>query len=183
MTAGVVLSGCASADGGDETTTSPTVTENPGNPWDLPIEQRPALFDPCAEIPIEAIEEGVGAKVDPNSSLTRHEPGSLMACGWTNEQVHVTAAASWKSRAQFLNDKSLRQVEQGGRRMRMVEVGDQTGSTCLQLFFTSRGATWIKVDVVNGLGEFRGNRFVEACDALDQAIAPLLKFVPEGDFK
>lgn len=188
VAAGVVLSGCASADGGEETstTTSPAAAGEPGNPWDLPIEQRPALFDPCAEIPIEAIEEGVGKAVELSESLTRHRPGRLMGCGWINEEVHVTAASSWKSRSDYMADQSLVRVTdsravQDDRGLRMVESGDQTDSTCLQLFFTESGAVWIKLDIVTGLGSFRGAKFVKACDALDEAIVPIMPYIPEGD--
>ena len=60
----VVLSGCATGDGNNQgaTTTSPAADEAPANPWDVPLEQRPALFDPCEEIPIEAVEEAIDRK-------------------------------------------------------------------------------------------------------------------------
>ncbi|MGN0101195.1 MAG: DUF3558 family protein [Dietzia sp.] len=182
---GVGLSGCASAGGEEEptaTTTSSASAEESGNPWDLPIEQRPALFDPCAEIPVDAVEDAVGRPVSSNDVLMRHEPDELMACGWVSDQVHLTVAASWKTRSQYLEDAAMVTVDHDGRGLKMTEAGDQTDSTCLQVFFTQRGSTWVKLDIVTGLGEFRGERFVAACDALDQALAPLVELIPEGDF-
>ena len=62
VAAAVVVSGCG-ADHGEGTTTSAS-PEAPVNPWDLPLEERPDLFDPCAEIPIEAVEEALGGPVE-----------------------------------------------------------------------------------------------------------------------
>ncbi|WP_256821189.1 DUF3558 family protein [Dietzia sp. Die43] len=191
VAAGVVLSGCASADGGEDkstTTTSPAAAEEPGNPWDLPIEQRPALFDPCAEIPIEAIEEGVGKAVQPIESLTRHEPRTLMSCGWKSPEVHFSALSTWKAREDYLADRTFvvrdREYRKSGRTsLRLVEKGDTLGGTCLQLFFTSAGTVWLRLDSTDGLGRFKGKELVNACDALDAATESVLPFVPKGDFK
>lgn len=64
----------------------------------------------------------------------------------------------------------------------MVEFGDRTDSTCLQLFFTGSGAVWVKLDIVTGLGRFRGAQFVKACDALEEAMVPIMPYIPEGNF-
>ncbi|MCT2078035.1 DUF3558 domain-containing protein, partial [Dietzia cinnamea] len=186
----VVLSGCASADGGEEapTTTSSAAAEESGNPWDLPVERRPALFDPCAEIPVEAIEKGVGKAVEPMDSLMRHEPGILMSCGWRSSEVQFTALSTWKSRAEYLADRSFvvrdREYSKSGRSsLRLVEKGDNSGGTCLQVFFTRVGTVWVKLDSTSGLGEFKGEQLVKACDALDDAIEPVMPYIPEGDFR
>lgn len=188
VAAGVLLSGCGAGQGGDETTTtSPIVTETSANPWDLPIEQRPALFDPCAEIPIEAVEQAVGGPVEPDERLTNRRPGELVTCGWANSEVMINTIGTWKSREGYLADPSffLRRQDSailGRRGLTMVEAGDRTDSTCLQLFFTGRGTAYIKLDLIDGLSEFRGQRFTKACDVLDEAIVPLLPYIPEGDF-
>ncbi|HMT49005.1 MAG TPA: DUF3558 family protein [Dietzia sp.] len=188
LAACVVLSACASGEGGQQaTTTSPSATEAPGNPWDLPIEQRPALFDPCAEIPVEAIEQGVGGPVELDERLTRHRPGRLMGCGWSNDEVQFTSASSWKSKSDYLADPSFVLESQGissplGRGLRLSESGDGTDRSCLHVFFTDRGSTWIKLDLVGALSEYRGERFSKACDVFDNAISPVLPFVPGGDF-
>ena len=183
-----VMSACGvSQDNDQATTTSPAAAEETINPWDLPIEQRPALFDPCAEIPIEAVEQGVGGPVAVSDLLARHRPGELMTCGWQNREVHVTSVSTWKSREDFLSDPNFvirnEEYEVSGRPgLRLVETGDNSDSTCIQLFFTGRGTVWVKLDLVGGLSEFRGHRFSEACGALDQAIGPIMMHLPQEDF-
>ena len=187
VAAGVVLSGCASADGGDETTTSPTDTQAPGNPWDLPIEQRPALFDPCAEIPVAAIEEGVGSPVQPADLVHHHKPDELYACGWQNDEVLFGVVGTWQSRQGFLDHSGLvpidlRSVVHERPSLRATEVGDRGEENCYQVFFTSRGAVVVNIALMTALRTFRGERSVDACVVLDQTIGPVMEFIPEGDF-
>ncbi|WP_372450555.1 DUF3558 family protein [Dietzia psychralcaliphila] len=184
-----MLSGCASDQGGDQaTTTSPVVTESPSNPWDLPIEQRPALFDPCAEIPIEAVEQGVGSAVVGIAKFSNRDPGELISCGWGNDEVQLSLLSTWKSRDEFILDSEFKvedaQVRVGERSgLRLSGRDDLFDSSCVQLFFTSRGTVWMRLDLVTGLNEFNGNRLSKACEVIDQAILPLVDMVPEGDFQ
>lgn len=186
VTACVVLSACGANQNNDQaTTTSAAADEEPTNPWELPIEQRPALFDPCTEIPIEAVEQGVGESVEVNELLTRHEPG-LMVCGWKSRSVHINALSTWKPREAYVSDPSfvvqdLDKETSGRRSLLLVEKGDYSDSTCLQLFFTPAGTVWVKLDLVSGLNEFSGKRFTKACDALDEAILPIIPHLPRGD--
>ncbi|WP_163376376.1 DUF3558 family protein [Dietzia sp. Alg238-R159] len=189
VAAGVVLSGCASADGGEDTstTTSPAAAEEPGNPWDLPIEQRPALFDPCAEIPVEAVEEAVGAAVQPDDLVHHHRPDELYACGWKNDEVLFGVVGTWQDRQGFLDHSRLvpidsQSIVQGRPSLRAAEVGDRGAENCYQVFFTSRGGVVLNVALMSVLREFRGERSVNACDVLDQIIEPVMQYVPEGDF-
>ena len=189
VAAGVVVSGCASADGGEETstTTSPAAAEEPGNPWDLPIEQRPALFDPCAEIPIEAVEQVLGAPVQEIDEFTRHNPGSLMVCGWESEEAHFSVLSTWKSRDEYLADEMFEvrdeNSEVAGRSgIRLSNADDMFNSTCIQLFFTSQGTVWLELALVNSLNEFRGERRSDACRAMDEAVDPVMTLIPKGDF-
>lgn len=187
LAACVVLSGCGAGQEDDQTTTtSPVVTETPGNPWDLPIEQRPALFDPCAEIPVEAVEQGVGGPVEANELLTRYEPAGLMVCAWKSEDAHVNVLSTWKPLEAYLSDpsfvvKDVKYETSGRRSLLMVEKGDNSDSTCLQVFSTPVGTVWIKLDLVSGLNKFNAKRFVKACDALDEAAFPILPYLPKGD--
>lgn len=187
VAAGVVLSGCASADGGEETstTTSPAAAEEPGNPWDLPIEQRPALFDPCSEIPVEAIEEGVGSPVKPVEEYRRQEPGSLMACGWANEEIDLSILSTWKSREDYLADTMFivgDSTEAYGRSgFRLLDSSDPGGRSCIQMFFTERGAIWVKIDLFGMSRNFQGDQYSNSCEALDTVIAPVVSHIPEGN--
>lgn len=189
LAACVVLSGCASDQGGDQaTTTSPVVTESPSNPWDLPIEQRPPLFDPCAEIPIEAVEQGVGGPVEEVEEFEKHQTGELMSCGWSNDELHFGVLSTWKSREDYMVDRMFvvqdANAEVAGRTgLQISERGDISDSTCLQLFFTSQGTVWVSLDLISSFNEFKGDRFTPACEALNEAIIPIMEFVPEGDFR
>ena len=184
---GVVLSGCASADGGEEapTTTSAAAPEESGNPWDLPVEQRPALFDPCAEIPVEAIEEGVGSPVREDSELRIDRPGELLACGWKNEEVIFGVLSTWKSREDYSRDKmfEVSEFEVAGRPgVRLIGTADMGRHSCQQLFFTSQGTVFASVDLVHGLGSFKGEILADPCSVLSEVIVPTMPFFPKGDF-
>ncbi|MFN3602110.1 MAG: DUF3558 family protein [Dietzia sp.] len=189
LAACVVLSGCGAGQEDDQaTTTSTAVTETPGNPWHLPIEQRPPLFDPCAEIPIEAVEQGVGGPVEKVDEFENRQTGELMSCGWANSELHFGVLSTWKSREDYLADRmfviqdSNSEVE-GRTGIRISERGDGSDSTCLQLFFTGKGTVWVSLDLVNALNEFKGARFTPACEALSEAILPVVNYIPEGDFR
>ncbi|MGW8592695.1 DUF3558 family protein [Dietzia sp. NPDC055877] len=182
----MVLSGCVS-DAEDVTTMSPS-PETPVNPWDLPLEERPDLFDPCAEIPVEAIDEGVGSPLEVVEQFQNYKPGELISCGWKTDEVHVSLLSTWKSREEFLADSTVSVIDAdsnatGRPSLRMQEAADSTNMTCFHLFFTEQGAVMYVLDLVNTLHSFRGERFVDSCDALDKAVVPVVPLLPRGDFK
>lgn len=187
LAAGLVLSGCASGDDQAQTTTTTSaVAENSANPWDLPLEQRPPLFDPCAEIPIEAVEEGVGSALEPEVGYSNMKSGELTSCGWTNDEVHIGLLSTWKSRADYLADGAFvvkdSQAEVGGRNaIRLSDTGDNTSGTCVLLFFTPKGAVWFSLDLATSLNRFKENQFSEACTVIDEAVEPIMEYLPGGD--
>ncbi|MBS7549185.1 DUF3558 family protein [Dietzia massiliensis] len=189
VAAGVVLSGCASADGGGETptTTSTAAPEESGNPWDLPVEQRPALFDPCAEIPVEAVEGVVGTPVESAENLRNHDRGELFSCGWKNDEILFGVVGTWRARHEFLSDRGFEAIDNksmvaGRPGFRARDRGDQFNTTCYQVFFTSRGAVVLNVNLIDSMGAFQGAPLSEACEVLDAVIEPIMKFIPKGDF-
>ena len=185
---GVVLSGCGTADGDDTTTTTPTtsVAEQSNSPWDLPLEQRPALFDPCAEIPVESIEQGLGGPVTPVPEYENHKPGELLSCGWETEEVEINILSTWKSRNDYIADRTftVENNEINGRPgMRGLDnIGDRDFS-CVQLFFTERGTVWLMLGLLDLYKEFRGVRLADPCWALEEVISPIMPHFPEGDFE
>jgi len=187
----LVLSGCGTSDG-EETTTTATATasaaEQPGNPWDLPLEQRPALFDPCTEIPVEAIEQGLGGPVKPVGAFENHLPGDLKSCGWRAEEADLTMLSTWKSREDYLTDHSFDVVstweELNGRvGMRILEAKWNPDRSCIQLFFTERGTTWVQVHLKALYMELEGQRRTNACEFIDQVTQPVMAYLPKGDFQ
>lgn len=188
VAAGMVLSGCASGDGeGASTTTSPAATEPSSNPWDLPIEQRPALFDPCAELPVEAVEAGFGPTLKPDQAVHHNRPGELHSCGWKNNEVLVGVVGTWLSKQGFLEDRELVAIDTesvflGRPGLRATDRSASRDDICYQIFFTSRGAVVVNVNLLTALREFRGERSSKACEVLDQTIGPIVEQLPEGDF-
>ncbi|GAA1051882.1 hypothetical protein GCM10009570_04710 [Dietzia natronolimnaea] len=189
LAACAVMSACGvSQDNDQAATTSPAAAEETINPWDLPIEQRPALFDPCAEIPIEAVEQGVGESVEAVEEFSRNDTRDLVSCGWKTREIHFVLLATWKSKDNYLSDPAFvvidEQADPNGRRiLRLTETGDDASRTCTQLYFTSRGTFWASLDLVTALREFKGRRFANACEVLAGAIGPILVYIPEGDYR
>lgn len=189
LAAGLVLSGCGPGNDQDQTTTTTTsaAAQSSANPWDLPLEQRPPLFDPCAKIPVEAVEEGVGNRVESVSDYERNRPGDLLSCGWKNDEVHFIVLSTWKSRDEYLEDRTFSVAEAestfaGRKGLLLTEPSNTSDTTCIQLFFTSEGTVMVSLDMTSGLSEFKGEKFVQACDALADAISPIIPMIPEGEF-
>lgn len=192
VAAAVVLSGCGTGDGGETTTTTATATtsaaEQQGNPWDLPLEQRPVLFDPCTEIPIEAIEQGIGRPAEQVRGYERHRPGDRMACNWRTGDADLTILTTWKSPEDYLADREFTVVntreELNGRAgMRLVDAIGDPDRWCLQLLFTERGTTWVQVHLNNFDKEFDGQLVPNACAVIDQVSQPVMEYLPKGDFQ
>lgn len=186
LAACVVLTGCAS-DPGDEMTTSSPVAQAPTNPWDLPLEQRPPLFDPCEEIPVEAVEKGLASSVEKLSTATRHEPGSLMSCSWSSDEVIFGVLSTWKSREDYIADdmftvQELDSTLSGTNGLLLTEPTDQSQSTCIHLLFTGLGTVMMSLDMTTSLNEFNGENMIEACEALAEVVAPVVPYIPEGEF-
>lgn len=186
-----VLSGCAggNVDDGERNfpSTSQVITETQANPWDLPIEDRPELFDPCAEIPVEAVQEVVGGPVEPAENLHNHRPGDLLTCGWKNKEVLFGIIGTWLSIEDFMSDTTFdntdpNSVVAGRSGFRATDKGDQFETTCYQGFFTGRGAVVVNVNLIDSLGEFQGAMFSTACEVLEQRIDPIMQYIPEGNF-
>lgn len=182
LAATVVLSGCGTGDESATTTSPPP--EASVNPWDLPLEERPALFDPCAEIPFEAIQEGAGSPVTRDDQFRISEPGELLACGWRSDEIIFSALSTWKSRDEYLNDRAFIPIENSMSGRPGLELRDTVGThSCQQAFFTSSGTVFLAIDLVTGMSTFRGEHFSEACDVLDEVTAPILSSLPEGDYR
>lgn len=188
VAAGVVVAGCASVDGDPlATTTGPVITETSGNPWDLPIEQRPALFDPCAEIPVEAVEQGVGGPVAKAPQFSGHQTADLLSCGWKSDEMLVVVLATWKSHGEYLENPTgvidSFDVEVAGRNALRLTDRPEDPNSCRYLFFTTSGTIAVSVALTTGLDTFRGKDFTAVCDALHEVSLPIAEFVPEGDFR
>lgn len=183
-----MLSGCGTSGEGSTAPSTSSVAEPSNNPWDLPLEQRPALFDPCAEIPIEAVEQGLGGPVEPVNSRTHHRPGELMSCAWRTEEASISILGTWKSYDDYLADRTLNAVEPeydiGGKLgMRMLDSRRVNDRACYQLFFSESGTVLLALDLYDLLRKFNGQRDTDACSALEQVALPITAHLPSGDFR
>lgn len=186
VAASMMLSGCGTSGEGSTAPSTSSVAEPSNNPWDLPLEQRPALFDPCAEIPIEAVEQGLGGPVEPVEEFVSHKPGELLSCGWETEATDISILSTWKGRSDYIADRTITVEDNAiGDRpgMRGLDNIDDSGRSCIQLFFTERGTVWLMISLLSSFREFRGERFADACSALEQVIPPIMAHYPQGDFQ
>lgn len=185
IAAAVVLSGCG-ADDGEDTTTSPP-PEASVNPWDLPLEERPELFDPCAEIPVEAVEEALGGLVEPDELVHNHRPNELHTCGWKNDELIFIVTSTWRSKQGFLTHTGFgpfntESVVEGRASYRARDRDDSSNDTCYQVFFTSRGAVVVNVNLIDPFNVFQGSRNSDACTVLDQTIGSIINHLPAEDY-
>lgn len=185
VAAAVTLSGCGA--GNDESTTTSPSPEASVNPWDLPLEERPDLFDPCAEIPIEAVEEALGGPVKPDEQLYNYKQNRLHTCGWSNDEVLVGVVGTWMSPQEFLTDSTFGPIDtkssvNGRASFRTSDRIDQFNSSCYQIFFTSEGAVVLNIVLLKTMGQYQAQTFTKSCDVLEDVIDPLMPYVPEGDF-
>ena len=183
VAAAVVVSGCG-ADDGEGTTTSAS-PEAPVNPWDLPLEERPDLFDPCAELPIEAVEEALGGPVELDEQLRIERPGELLSCGWKSNEAIFGVVGTWKSREEYISDTSFvhAEIKSGSRRgLRLVDKSDLGANRCRDVFFSASGAVFISLDLFTGTTAFKGKDFTEPCKALTQISQTILSYTGTGSF-
>ena len=186
LAAAVVLSGCGAVEE-NVTTTSPS-PEAPVNPWDLPLEDRPALFDPCAEIPVESIQQALGNHAEPLDQFTRHQPGELLVCGWENQDLDLSVLSTWKSHDEYLSDPAIavQDVDSYVAGRSGIRAAQRRGSEyfgCIQLFFTERGTVWLRSELKGTFEEYKGERFADPCTALDDISSELVSHIPAGDFR
>lgn len=189
LAAGLVLSGCASGDDQAQTTTTTSAAaERSGNPWDLPLEQRPPLFDPCAEIPVEAVEEAVGGPMEPLDSFTNRRPGELLSCGWRGDEVHLTVLSTWKAQDDFLSDPKYQVANDefpisGRIGIQLTENAQSDERGCHIGIFTPRGSVIIGLGLHTSLHEFRGEYFAQACEVQAEVAPPIISLFPKGDIR
>jgi len=186
-----VLPGGGGGGLGDGTATvvssAPAVAAATGNPWDLPLEQRPPLFDPCTEIPESALREAGFSPDMRKPELTMHKPGEGMACAWGSSEVVLTVVAGWRTPSEVralyeLQYQGPVKVAQRGAEM-YFETGDGGHRTITNVFYTGRGSIYISTDSVSALREFKGAKFTDARIVFEETVNPVVEVFPEGDFR
>lgn len=160
--------------------------EGPVDPWTLPVDQRPPLFDPCTEIPADVLAQfSEGGEQD--EKMARNEPGNIFSCSWDTSEASLDLVASWKSRAELESERvmnfMLGQAPASSRSQKAVPVGSESDHDCREVFFTERGTIMLGVRIFNSLRSYRGRSFVNSCDALDSKVGQVESYLPWGDFR
>ena len=111
-----------------------------------------------------------------------------MSCGWRAEEADLIMLSTWKSRREYLADRSFdvvsAQEELNGRvGMRLLDANWNPDESCYQLFFTERGTAWVQVHLKDLYMEFDGQRRANACEVIDQVSQPIMTYLPKGDFQ
>lgn len=66
------------------------------DPWTLPLEERPPVFNPCEEIDESFLEDGGYSGMSTEPGLENHGAGGFgHSCSWANESVEITIVTSW----------------------------------------------------------------------------------------
>ena len=119
------LSACSLADA--DTATHPRASFSAGNaennasspsadPWTLPIEARPDLFNPCTEV---AAEDLAAAGLDglapwPEAEFDQDSP-YIKQCGWKNEDLSFKISSAWSELEEFSPGEGSETLSPGTR--------------------------------------------------------------------
>lgn len=88
----VAVGGC----GATEPDPPTTVVQSQPDPWTLPLEDRPPVFNPCEEITAEELESLGLEDVQVDPSVEKHNVSlDSHMCGWTGYPMSLMVAASW----------------------------------------------------------------------------------------
>ena len=186
-----VLAGCVLGDEGEPaagTVTAAamesTAPSAPANPWDLPLEARPPLFDPCTEIPESVLNEVGFTAADLEEGMTVHRPGDLLGCNWTGDEVMLDVFTKWVnprdlSAIQQVNiDGEFKFQERVGLKFHPIDDENDAGV----VFFTERGAVFVMVRLATVLGGYRGNPDAKPNEILEGITKSLIGTFPGGDY-
>ena len=186
-----VLPGGGGGELGDGTATvvssAPAVAAATGNPWDLPLDQRPPLFDPCTEIPESALREAGFTPDMRKPELTMRKPGEGMACAWGNSEVLANMISVWRTPEEVREMEHIAfqgVIEVDGRNAEeYFEVGDYGHRTDRAFFYTGRGAVSLSISSVSAVREFKGRYGVDAREVFRSTSSPFVAAIPSGDYR
>lgn len=109
---GGTLSACSSGDDGGAPLprgSAATGADAPSpasvDPWTLPIEERPELFNPCTEISLEDLEAAGLENPTPRPEAEDHSDNPpLRQCGWEADNFTVVIGTFWRRMNSFAED-------------------------------------------------------------------------------
>lgn len=101
--------GTAALPGASDTSTSPA--PDSVDPWTLPIEERPELFNPCTEISLHDLTAaGLENPTPRPEAEDSSENPPLHQCGWNTDNFTVIIGAHW-TRLEDLGNRAVETIE------------------------------------------------------------------------
>lgn len=187
---GGTLSACSFGDDGaaplpegsaaaDTAASSPAVED----PWTLPIEDRPELFNPCTEISLEDLTAAGLENPTPRPQAEDHSddpPGHQ--CGWEADNFSLTIGTLWRSMDDFsegAHERITSETEVGEYRLGTLESeSNNRRMSCAVATDTSLGL--LTIDAVRSAFEVNSMRIdQDTCEDLKTLFAGLVPSVPE----
>lgn len=155
---GGTLSACSFGDDGaaplpEDSAAADTAASSPAavDPWTLPIEDRPELFNPCTEISLEDLAAAGLENPTPRPQAEDHSddpPGHQ--CGWEADNFTVVLGSHWTKVDDLQNEVSEELITptdmNGEKSAFLVPKESSTETSCASIVETDRGL--LTVDLV-----------------------------------
>ncbi|MDO5663322.1 MAG: DUF3558 family protein, partial [Brachybacterium sp.] len=165
-----------------QTTEGDTTTSVEANPYELPLEERPPLFDPCTEIPEEALEEAGFTPEDKDQNFFIDDHAMINGCQWTNDDLMLSVASYWYSLEEMVanNDFQLQEpFPDQDRSGQFFKDPNRRDGAELAIFSTTRGVVIIDGQFASILPTFRGEPTTDLKAAFITTSIPLVNALPE----
>lgn len=180
----LLIGGCTMVDGlgGGRSTEGGTSAEVVADPWSLPLEERPPLYDSCTELPEEALARIGFSPEDRLPEPEENEPGQLTGCMWKNQNYILTITGTWSSIRDFRYDNSFKNHERLtiGARDGMAMFRTSGFEACSIVFPTIRGIILV-IGLRGGVDPIEENLSARAeCREVTSKLQSMERYFPEG---
>lgn len=184
---GGTLSACSLGDDGaaplpEGSAAADTAAPSPAavDPWTLPIEDRPELFNPCTEI---SLEDLAAAGLENPTPWPEAEDSSenppMHQCGWDTSALSIVVGAHWTDFEQLATaTESVGPLQvANGYTTALIKESDQPIDTrCGRAARTTRGM--VTIDLIDG-ARSPNHAPNETCDAVELVFKSLTSVIPE----
>lgn len=190
---GGTLSACSFGDDGaaplpEDSAAADTAASSPAavDPWTLPIEDRPELFNPCTEISLEDLAAaGLENPLSWPEAATGKASPPLKQCGWETKTMTLVVSSHWTEIDAIDTDVSEQKVERGERQgFDSVLLESRLTSTplsCGLAIRSSRGL--VAFDLATTTTDlFADNSDEDACARVEQTFSELFERI-EGNLR
>lgn len=149
------------------------------DPWTLPVEDRPPLFDPCSEISVEDLAAaGIeGAAEWPEATIKQKSP-NVNQCGWTSESGAIAVGAHWTEPRELFSSvtESAQRLDSlhGYPTLLVKPINSESSFRCGLALKTNRGL--VTTDLVASASSVTASA---PCDKVQSIAARLIPALPE----